>query len=70
MLRSTGKCTKCLALRVWLDAMDTLPYSIMDVDTPDGMAYSLMYDIKSVPALIDGGVAYTDMDDILARLKA
>jgi hypothetical protein len=43
-------------------------FTIMEADSPDGMALALINDVLSTPALIDGDEAYTDLNEIVWAL--
>ncbi len=70
LIRRKPPCPKCQALEGRLKGRVTADYGVEDADSPGGMATALIYDIKSVPALIDGDEVITDTEEIIWRLTS
>jgi predicted HAD superfamily phosphohydrolase len=70
LTRLKSPCSRCTILKSRLVGAKTKDYSLSDADTPDGMSLALLYEVQTVPALIDGDEVVTDLDEIVWRLRA
>ena len=66
-----ANCPQCEALKRRVDLTAVPVLTIIHTDSPDGLAESDFYDVLAVPTLVlDGGKLVTDMEAIVAQLKA
>jgi len=70
LTRHKGTCPKCDLLKSRLVGKMNTDCGLEDADSPDGMATALIYDIRTVPALIDGDEVITDLEEIIWRLTS